>query len=106
MNLWRHTLGRFRLFRVRGHSMCPALAHGDWLLVDAAPRGLPAVDSLVVVLDPEENRVLVKRVRSRGNASFSVGSDDPNVGRDSRHFGSLSHQHLLGRVRRVMKRRP
>lgn len=78
--------------------MAPALSSGDWLCVDTWSRR-PQPGELVVVRDPQRpGHLLVKRVRSVGQASFAVGSDDPTSGRDSRHFGSLSASHLLGKV--------
>lgn len=78
--------------------MHPTLEDGDLVWVQPMSE-LPSVDEIVVVRDPERpGHTLIKRVRSRGDASFSVGSDDPTVGRDSRHFGSLRQPHLLGRA--------
>jgi signal peptidase I len=50
---------------VKGHSMEPTLADGDWLLVDplAYSARLPRPGELVVVADPRlPSRTLVKRV--------------------------------------------
>ena len=80
--------------------MAPTLEHGGWLCVDVGSDSLPNPGQLVVVRDPTEpGRILVKRVRSRGDATFAVASDDPCSGRDSRHFGSLAREQ---RVRRVL----
>jgi nickel-type superoxide dismutase maturation protease len=52
---------------VRGHSMEPTLADGDWLLVDplAYSARFPRPGELVVVTDPiNDDRLLVKRVAS------------------------------------------
>lgn len=90
-------LRRLRIFRVSGESMRPTLRDGDWVLVDACGARMPSPGDLVVVRDPD-NRVLVKRVRSRSDKTFAVGSDNPLEARDSRHFGSLSPKHLVGNV--------
>lgn len=61
-----------------------------------------AVGDLVVVRHPcEPGLLMVKRVSSFGNARFSVSSDNPLEGQDSRHFGPLSDADLVGLVRRV-----
>lgn len=79
--------------------MEPALSPGDVLLLRPVRGGLPRVGSLVVLHDPADaRRLLVKRVVSHGDATFSVGSDNPTEGRDSRHFGSLRPTELVGRV--------
>src|SRR5215203_1921658 len=52
---------------VKGHSMEPTLADGDWLLVDpvAYSARFPRPGELVVVTDPrDDRRLLVKRVTS------------------------------------------
>ena len=52
---------------VKGHSMEPTLADGDWLLVDplAYSARFPRPGELVVVADPrDDRRLLVKRVAS------------------------------------------
>lgn len=86
-------------FRVRGRSMLPTLEEGDLVGVLPAQGCLPELDSLVVVTDPADSeRMLVKRVVSAGRASFSVRSDNPLEGRDSRHFGSLGAADLVGTV--------
>ena len=87
-----------RVFRVSGDSMGPTVRDGDWVLVDTRAHGLPEPGTLVVVRDPNNKRTLLKRVRSRGEKTFAVGSDNPNGARDSRHFGSLSREHLIGNV--------
>ncbi|EDM77886.1 hypothetical protein PPSIR1_01627 [Plesiocystis pacifica SIR-1] len=79
--------------------MEPTLVAGDVLWIDTQVSGLPELGSLVLIQDPQEpTRDMVKRVRSHGEASFSVSSDDPTQGRDSRQFGSLRLTHLRGRV--------
>lgn len=91
-------LRRRRLFVVEGESMAPTLHHGD--LVLAKPGGdRPVPGDIVVARDPDQpSRYLIKRVRSRGDHTVSLGSDDPNVGRDSRTFGPVALRDVLGRV--------
>ena len=79
--------------------MTPTLNPGDWVWVDVHTRRTPIQNELVMVRDPAEpSRLLVKRIRSMGDATFSVGSDNPLSGRDSRHFGSLPIPLLCGYV--------
>ncbi|MFY9716688.1 MAG: S26 family signal peptidase [Thermoplasmata archaeon] len=108
---------------VRDESMLPALRPGDRLLVDRhAYRGrAPHVGEIVVVADPEEpSRWLVKRVarillssdptaagvaiRSPsvdGNEGFVfVLSDAPGPTRDSRTFGPVAVDRLIGHAYR------
>ncbi|MEM7435249.1 MAG: S26 family signal peptidase [Myxococcota bacterium] len=85
-------------FRVTGPSMEPTLREGDWVLVSTSRLRLPQPGRIVIVHDPAEARALIKRVRSRGTGTFTVGSDNPVGARDSRHFGSLRLEHLIGHV--------
>ncbi|MEM9489995.1 MAG: S26 family signal peptidase [Myxococcota bacterium] len=91
--------GKRRCYRVEGYSMAPSLIPGDVVWTEIGLPGLPTPGDVVVVRDPQERRrILVKRIRSRGAETFSVGSDDPTCGRDSRHFGPLRAGHLIGRA--------
>ena len=94
------------ILRVQGYSMAPTLLPGDWLWVDTNTAALPRPDDLVVIRHPKaQERMLVKRVRSCGLSTFSVGSDDPAEAQDSRHFGPLGSSHFVGRVRFCWPRR-
>jgi len=63
-------LGRVR---VAGHSMEPALHHGDELLVARIP---PRIGSVVVCRDPRDrDRLVVKRVAAMDGAHLMLESD-------------------------------
>ncbi len=95
---------------VRDGSMRPTLLPGDRIYVDPAAFRLrpPAAGSLVVVRDPERpSRWLVKCVQHvagerladgrlvPGGTVFLVG-DDPAVSRDSRAFGPVRLDAVVG----------
>lgn len=86
------------IYRVRGESMRPGFADGDLVLVRSRWRRPPEPGDVVVAREPGNGRILVKRVLSRGPATVYLGSDDPEAGRDSRHFGSVPIENLVGRV--------
>jgi nickel-type superoxide dismutase maturation protease len=89
--------GRRRWFRVRGDSMYPTLKSGDCVLTNRNNHGLPTIGDIVVVHDPERDGAwLVKRVSSHGKQAFAVRSDNATEGRDSRQFGSLTPNMLIG----------
>jgi signal peptidase I len=98
---------------VSGESMVPALRPGDWLLVDATPSRWPRRGTLVVVREPASDLVVVKRVAGRpgdrvagsGGPTAVLGpteawltSDAPGAGIDSRRYGPVDVERLLGRV--------
>jgi nickel-type superoxide dismutase maturation protease len=78
--------------------MQPALHPGDRVLV---ARWLPVRPGDIVVLrDPEwRSTFLVKRVNARAAGDrLSLRGDNPNVSRDTRHFGPVSRRLIEGRV--------
>jgi hypothetical protein len=107
--------GRERILRwlqsrrvvVRDESMLPTLRPGDRLRVDrrAYRDRLPDQGELVVIVDPEaDGRWLVKRVGliepagpGRAVARLVMVSDNPGAARDSRTFGAVGTDRLVGR---------
>lgn len=89
---------RRRWYRVRGNSMYPTLKADDCVLVDTRARSAkPDIGRIVVVHDPERSDAwLVKRVASHGDNTFALQSDNPADARDSRQFGSLELDALIG----------
>jgi nickel-type superoxide dismutase maturation protease len=88
---------RWRRVVVEGDSMLPTLEPGDRLLVLAGRRA--PVGSLVALADPRDpGRVLVKRVAAWRHGGVEVRGDNPAASTDSRHFGPVAAEALLGRV--------
>lgn len=102
-------------------SMLPAIAPGDWLLVDPTTRRWPRPGSVVVFHEPETDDLAIKRVRARGgervpfNGGYIVvGVDEawleadasPAVAAaagfgppiDSNRFGPVPVSQLVGRA--------
>jgi nickel-type superoxide dismutase maturation protease len=79
-------------------SMQPALRPGDRLLAFRWLRIRPG--HVIVFRDPEARRSLViKRVIDvHDDGSVDVRGDNPNVSRDSRHFGAVPRGLILGRA--------
>ena len=78
--------------------MRPVVQPGDRLLVGRWLR--PRRGSLVVVRDPEyPSTFLLKRVaRVEPSGDLVVHGDNPNVSRDSRHFGPVARRFVIGRA--------
>ena len=75
------------------------------MLVDPNRTELPAIGTLVVVMDPHASAVkMIKRLASRGARRFAVSSDNPMEARDSRQLGSLDPEQLVGAATLVFKR--
>ena len=89
-------------FRIEESSMGPGLEPGDYVIVNrwAYRRREPAVGDLVVLRDPErEGRYLCKRITARdGSGRYSVRGDNETSSRDSRAFGPVRGDLIVGRV--------
>jgi nickel-type superoxide dismutase maturation protease len=86
-----------RRFRVQDTSMQPTLQPGDRILI--ATWLSPRVGDLVVARDPEWHlSYTVKRVAALSSEGLQLRGDNVNVSRDSRHFGVVPRQLIVGRV--------
>lgn len=89
-------------FAVVGTSMLPWLKPGDEILVNrgAYRSSPPAVGDVVVVQSPQQQGLLlVKRVRAaRGDGACFVQGDNPDYSTDSREFGWIGPELVVGQV--------
>lgn len=98
----RRLRARFTTVAVSGASMSPTLHDGDYLVVDCdAYRDTPpAVGDIVLVEDPRvPGRELLKRIaQADDERGYWVLGDNPSASTDSRTFGWVSPDAILGRV--------
>ncbi len=96
--------GRRRRVRVAGDSMLPTLAEGQFVLVDASRS--PDVGQLTVANHPTRPDLLVvKRVTAiAADGRVELGSDNPAAGTDSRTWGPLSPDSIIGTVTLLLDR--
>lgn len=80
--------------------MEPALWEGDQVIASTLPYlwGRPSVGDLVVLRHPFENRFLVKRVSRVDESYISVTGDNRPLSTDSRDFGPVPVEHIVGKV--------
>jgi len=101
-DLWLWLVGRRRRFRVVGASMEPVLKPGDVVFVDtgAYRREGPRAGELVVARHPyRTDAYLIKRVASVADpGQCLLAGDNPAESTDSRSFGAVSADGILGRV--------
>jgi signal peptidase I len=97
---------------VAEESMAPALAPGDWLLLDPTSARWPRRGSIVVFREPESGILAIKRVAARpgDRVKLSAGilhlapdeawllGDNLAVSVDSRRYGPVSVEALVGRA--------
>lgn len=94
--LFGWVLGRYVRFRADGASMMPTIAQGDHLFVDAKAIVEPGM--VVVATHPMLSIPIVKRVEKVSFGQYWLSSDNPDEGRDSRHFGAIASSQIMGRV--------
>ena len=86
--------------------MEPTLSPGDFVLVNRLSYKLhpPARGDLVVVRDPQvPSRFLVKRIADLSVSGAYVVGDNEIQSRDSRTFGPVPRDFIVGRVLRTAK---
>ncbi|MFF7201456.1 MULTISPECIES: nickel-type superoxide dismutase maturation protease [unclassified Streptomyces] len=88
----------FGVAEVTGPSMYPTLRHGDQLLVHYGAEVKPG--DIAVLRHPlQQDLLIVKRLVEWREDGWWVLGDNPGAEGDSRVFGSVPHELLLGRVR-------
>lgn len=94
-------LGRRARVRVRGTSMEPGLPDGSLVLVDpgAYRRREPAAGDVVLARHPFVRDLhLIKRVAEARDGRVTLVGDRADASTDSRDFGALRLDHVMGRV--------
>jgi nickel-type superoxide dismutase maturation protease len=85
------------LARVSGASMVPAYYDGDRILVRYA--GAVGPGDAVLARDPREpSLILIKRIARREEGGWWLLADNSYAPGDSRQFGAVSDELVLGRV--------
>ena len=98
-------LGRRKLFQVEGDSMLPSLQPKQRLLVKLRLQGdkSPTPGTIVVCRHPSEiNMVITKRVWRSNDGWLELRGDNPEASTDSRHFGQVPLDRLIGEVTAVI----
>ncbi len=82
--------------------MRPLIADGDEVLVDARVfhRRSPRVGDIVVAKHPyQRDLFIVKRISATGdNGAVHLAGTNPDESTDSRVFGSVTRDQIIGRV--------
>lgn len=96
----------YKLFRVRGRSMLPTLADGDFVIgrrISAGAVQKLTSDHVVCVQHPGLG-ALIKRIKTIGPDAVSLSSDG-QTGSESEHLGPVSPQHVTHRARFIISAR-
>ena len=95
-------LRRRKRLKIIGSSMLPLLRPGDEILLDpnAYNKFLPKLNDLVVTVHPQQPDItIVKRVTAiDAEEKYFLTGDNLAHSTDSRHWGSVPLQDILGKV--------
>lgn len=95
--------GRRRRVRVVGDSMLPTLAEGQFVLVDE--RRSPVAGELTLADHPNQDILVVKRVGAvLDDGRYELRSDNPDAGTDSRTWGPVGPETIVGTVTLLLDR--
>jgi nickel-type superoxide dismutase maturation protease len=86
-----------RIFKVADRSMEPALKSGDYVFATAWFSKLKVGD-IVILKHPARPIKIVKRISAISDKSAYVIGDNKSESEDSRSFGSVPRESILGRV--------
>lgn len=89
----------FKIVKVRGASMRPTLALGDYLIITKARVLRPG---FVVLVDHPEYGIIVKRVKSVNGETFRLEGDG-HVTTTTHELGDIQMSHLIGRAKWAVK---
>jgi nickel-type superoxide dismutase maturation protease len=87
----------FTRVRVIGPSMEPAVRNGEWWLVRRT-RQVDAGDVVLLVHPRRPDALVVKRISHRGEQGWWVLGDNADASEDSRQFGEVSRDAVVGRL--------
>lgn len=96
----------FSYFTVKEQSMEPFCQEGDFVLVNKMSYLFfrPKVGQLVVLQDPgDSSRLVLKRITAAKDSFLWIEGDNKEKSTDSRHFGWVSSQSLLGQAKVIHK---
>ena len=97
MVLW--ALGRRRRFRVVENSMLPTFRDGDEVLVAVGEKRPFSPGDIVIAQHPLKAMKLIKRVdKVLADGRLFLLGDNPAESSDSRAFGPVAPQFIIGRV--------
>ena len=88
-------------FRIEDRSMEPTLKSGDYIIASklAYVFGRPSKGDVIVFKDPKEkSRFLVKRISKVINNKYFVAGDNKKYSQDSRHFGAIDRNLIVGKL--------
>ncbi|MBU3978243.1 nickel-type superoxide dismutase maturation protease [Patescibacteria group bacterium] len=80
--------------------MYPILRSGDFVLVNrlAYLYSAPKIGDIVAARDPRDGKIIIKRVIKIENTKYHVEGDNRTASTDSRDFGLIDKNNIIGKV--------
>ncbi|HUC38739.1 MAG TPA: nickel-type superoxide dismutase maturation protease [Candidatus Acidoferrum sp.] len=93
------------IFRIRDRSMEPAVRDGDYVLVSRLSYlfGRPKEKDIVVLRYPGRKTIIIKRISKIRDGSYLVLGDNRSLSVDSRTFGPVRKDAIIGKVISVIR---
>lgn len=88
-------------YKIKDRSMEPAFKVDDYVIVNklAYVFQKPAKGDVIVFKHPrEKNKFLIKRINGIDGNKFFVVGDNKNHSKDSRHFGAIDRNLIVGKL--------
>jgi nickel-type superoxide dismutase maturation protease len=85
----------FKIYRIQGHSMEPALPAGSFVL---ATRWFKKIKVSDIVSFKHDDQLFIKRVTEIKNNQLWLLGDNPADSLDSRTFGWVDYKSILGKI--------
>ena len=85
-------------FKVSGDSMLPAVKSGDYLIVENFTYKFREPKEGEIAVLNKFGRILVKRIVKKSEDGYFVEGDNKNFSTDSRNFGFVEKNYILGKV--------
>lgn len=92
-----------RKFKVLGHSMEPTIQNGDLTIISFIPYLFFSPKINEIIAFKNKDKVFIKRITSISNDKFKVEGDNKKDSLDSRNFGLIEKNDILGKVIYVQK---
>ena len=95
-----HYLCPISKYKIIGESMYPILRSGDFVLVNrlAYLYSAPKIGDIVAARDPRDGKIIIKRVIKIENTKYHVEGDNRTASTDSRDFGLIDKNNIIGKV--------
>ena len=80
--------------------MEPTIAAGEYVLVSRLTYLFkrPCIGDIVALRDPRDKKVLIKRIAEIKGDTYKVEGDNKNHSTDSRVFGMIGIQAIIGKI--------